>query len=160
MSDPILRLEGVFTNIAQYHILQGVDLEVPRQVGTGEEEITHFCLDMCLISLVYFGFELFKLLDHLVDDAMVIRPVETNLGRLFTDFGSLHQAGQVGRYIIQQARMGFLPGFLLCSLDFIPPGDDFTGRIPDLITEHMRMTADHLVDDTGNNVTKIEVVFL
>lgn len=30
MSDPILRLEGVFTNIAQYHILQGVDLEVPR----------------------------------------------------------------------------------------------------------------------------------
>ncbi|TDK46815.1 ABC transporter ATP-binding protein [Antarcticimicrobium luteum] len=30
MSDPILRLEGVYTNIAQYHILQGVDLEVPR----------------------------------------------------------------------------------------------------------------------------------
>ncbi|MBY6090413.1 ABC transporter ATP-binding protein [Maritimibacter alkaliphilus] len=30
MSDPILRLEGVQTDIAQYHILQGVDLEVPR----------------------------------------------------------------------------------------------------------------------------------
>ncbi|MBO9474588.1 ABC transporter ATP-binding protein [Shimia sp. R10_1] len=30
MSDPILKLEGVFTNIAQYHILQGVDLTVPR----------------------------------------------------------------------------------------------------------------------------------
>ncbi len=30
MSDPILKLEGVFTDIAQYHILQGVDLEVPR----------------------------------------------------------------------------------------------------------------------------------
>ncbi|WP_425044540.1 ABC transporter ATP-binding protein [Primorskyibacter sp. S87] len=30
MSDPILHLEGVYTNIAQYHILQGVDLEVPR----------------------------------------------------------------------------------------------------------------------------------
>lgn len=30
MSDPILRLEGVCTNIAQYHILQGVELEVPR----------------------------------------------------------------------------------------------------------------------------------
>ena len=30
MSDPILTLEGVFTNIAQYHILQGVDLIVPR----------------------------------------------------------------------------------------------------------------------------------
>ena len=30
MSDPILKIEGVFTNIAQYHILQGVDLEVPR----------------------------------------------------------------------------------------------------------------------------------
>ena len=30
MSDPILRLEGVKTNIAQYHILQGVDLTVPR----------------------------------------------------------------------------------------------------------------------------------
>ncbi|TCL07993.1 amino acid/amide ABC transporter ATP-binding protein 2 (HAAT family) [Shimia isoporae] len=30
MSDPILKLDGVFTNIAQYHILQGVDLEVPR----------------------------------------------------------------------------------------------------------------------------------
>ncbi len=29
MPDPILRLEGVFTDIAQYHILQGVDLEVP-----------------------------------------------------------------------------------------------------------------------------------
>ena len=29
-SEPILRIEGVFTNIAQYHILQGVDLEVPR----------------------------------------------------------------------------------------------------------------------------------
>ncbi|MBO9478937.1 ABC transporter ATP-binding protein [Shimia sp. R11_0] len=27
---PILKLEGVFTNIAQYHILQGVDLSVPR----------------------------------------------------------------------------------------------------------------------------------
>jgi branched-chain amino acid transport system ATP-binding protein len=30
MSDPILRLSGLFTDIAQYHILQGVDLEVPR----------------------------------------------------------------------------------------------------------------------------------
>ena len=28
--DPILSLSGVFTDIAQYHILQGVDLEVPR----------------------------------------------------------------------------------------------------------------------------------
>ncbi|MCE8512417.1 ABC transporter ATP-binding protein [Ruegeria pomeroyi] len=34
MSDPILRLEGVCTNIAQYHILQGVDLEVPRGAVT------------------------------------------------------------------------------------------------------------------------------
>ncbi|MBE1292361.1 MAG: ATP-binding cassette domain-containing protein [Rhodobacteraceae bacterium] len=30
MSDPILKLDNVFTNIAQYHILQGVDLTVPR----------------------------------------------------------------------------------------------------------------------------------
>lgn len=30
MSDPVLRLSGVHTDIAQYHILQGVDLEVPR----------------------------------------------------------------------------------------------------------------------------------
>lgn len=30
MSEPILRLQGVHTDIAQYHILQGVDLEVPR----------------------------------------------------------------------------------------------------------------------------------
>lgn len=30
MSEPMLRLEGVFTNIARYHILRGVDLEVPR----------------------------------------------------------------------------------------------------------------------------------
>ena len=30
MSDPILRLEGVCTDIAQYHILRGVGLEVPR----------------------------------------------------------------------------------------------------------------------------------
>lgn len=30
MSEPILTLEGVHTNIAQYHILQGVELMVPR----------------------------------------------------------------------------------------------------------------------------------
>ncbi|MCP4820932.1 MAG: ABC transporter ATP-binding protein [Shimia sp.] len=30
MSDAILKLDGVYTNIAQYHILQGVDLVVPR----------------------------------------------------------------------------------------------------------------------------------
>ncbi len=30
MSDPVLSLSGVCTDIAQYHILQGVDLEVPR----------------------------------------------------------------------------------------------------------------------------------
>ena len=30
MSDPILKLSGVHTDIAQYHILQGVDLDVPR----------------------------------------------------------------------------------------------------------------------------------
>ncbi|MCV2882537.1 ABC transporter ATP-binding protein [Actibacterium sp. XHP0104] len=30
MSDPILTLSGVQTDIAQYHILQGVDLTVPR----------------------------------------------------------------------------------------------------------------------------------
>jgi branched-chain amino acid transport system ATP-binding protein len=30
MSDPILKLDNVFTNIAQYHILQGVELTVPR----------------------------------------------------------------------------------------------------------------------------------
>lgn len=30
MSEPILKLEGVYTNIAQYHILQGIELEVPR----------------------------------------------------------------------------------------------------------------------------------
>ena len=29
MSEPLLRLEGVFTDIEQYHILQGVDFEVP-----------------------------------------------------------------------------------------------------------------------------------
>ena len=29
-TNPILTLEGVYTNIAQYHILQGVDLTVPR----------------------------------------------------------------------------------------------------------------------------------
>lgn len=34
MSEPILKLEGVYTNIAQYHILQGVDLEVPRGAVT------------------------------------------------------------------------------------------------------------------------------
>ena len=34
MSDPILKLEGVFTDIAQYHILQGVDLDVPRGAVT------------------------------------------------------------------------------------------------------------------------------
>lgn len=30
MSDPILTLRGVHTDIAQYHILQGVDLAIPR----------------------------------------------------------------------------------------------------------------------------------
>lgn len=30
MSETLLRLSGVHTHIAQYHILQGVDLEVPR----------------------------------------------------------------------------------------------------------------------------------
>ena len=30
MSDSILKIEGICTNIAQYHILQGVDLVVPR----------------------------------------------------------------------------------------------------------------------------------
>lgn len=30
MSDPILSLQGVHTDIAQYHILQGVDLTVPK----------------------------------------------------------------------------------------------------------------------------------
>ncbi|GAB5434905.1 ABC transporter ATP-binding protein [Falsiruegeria mediterranea] len=30
MFDPILTLKNVYTDIAQYHILQGVDLEVPR----------------------------------------------------------------------------------------------------------------------------------
>ncbi|PVH27831.1 ABC transporter ATP-binding protein [Pararhodobacter oceanensis] len=30
MSDPILTLKGVKTDIAQYHILHGIDLEVPR----------------------------------------------------------------------------------------------------------------------------------
>jgi branched-chain amino acid transport system ATP-binding protein len=34
MSDPILRLEKVHTDIAQYHILHGVDLEVPRGAVT------------------------------------------------------------------------------------------------------------------------------
>ncbi|WP_339949136.1 ABC transporter ATP-binding protein [uncultured Albimonas sp.] len=29
MSEPLLRLEGVFADIEQYHILQGVDLEAP-----------------------------------------------------------------------------------------------------------------------------------
>ena len=30
MSEPILTLSGVHANIAQYHILQGVDLQVPE----------------------------------------------------------------------------------------------------------------------------------
>ena len=30
MSEPLLQLEGVHTHIGQYHILQGVDLAVPR----------------------------------------------------------------------------------------------------------------------------------
>lgn len=34
MSDPILTLEGVRTDIAQYYILQGVDLQVPRGAVT------------------------------------------------------------------------------------------------------------------------------
>jgi len=34
MSEPILTLSGVHTDIAQYHILHGVDLEVPRGAVT------------------------------------------------------------------------------------------------------------------------------
>lgn len=34
MSDPILRIEDIHTDIAQYHILHGVDLEVPRGAVT------------------------------------------------------------------------------------------------------------------------------
>ena len=34
MFDPILTLEGVRTDIAQYHILQGVDLQIPRGAVT------------------------------------------------------------------------------------------------------------------------------
>jgi branched-chain amino acid transport system ATP-binding protein len=34
MSEPILKLEDVYTNIAQYHILQGVNLEVPAGAVT------------------------------------------------------------------------------------------------------------------------------
>jgi ABC-type branched-chain amino acid transport systems, ATPase component len=34
MSDPILRLKGVKTDIAQYHILHGVDFDVPRGAVT------------------------------------------------------------------------------------------------------------------------------
>ncbi|MCA2011639.1 ABC transporter ATP-binding protein [Cereibacter sphaeroides] len=34
MSDPILQLKGVKTDIAQYHILHGVDLDVPRGAVT------------------------------------------------------------------------------------------------------------------------------
>ncbi len=34
MSEPMLELKGVKTNIAQYHILQGVDLVVPRGAVT------------------------------------------------------------------------------------------------------------------------------
>lgn len=34
MSDPILRIENVHTDIAQYHILHGVDLDVPRGAVT------------------------------------------------------------------------------------------------------------------------------
>ena len=30
MSDALLRLRGVHTHIGEYHILQGVDLVVPR----------------------------------------------------------------------------------------------------------------------------------
>ncbi len=30
MSEPLLTLKNVYTNIEQYHILHGVDLEVPR----------------------------------------------------------------------------------------------------------------------------------
>ena len=30
MSEPILQLSGVHTHIGEYHILQGVDLVVPR----------------------------------------------------------------------------------------------------------------------------------
>ena len=30
MSEILLKLEGVHTHIGQYHILQGVDLEVPK----------------------------------------------------------------------------------------------------------------------------------
>jgi branched-chain amino acid transport system ATP-binding protein len=34
MAEPILKLEDVYTNIAQYHILQGVNLEVPAGAVT------------------------------------------------------------------------------------------------------------------------------
>jgi branched-chain amino acid transport system ATP-binding protein len=34
MADPLLTLEGVHTHIGQYHILQGVDLAVPRDAMT------------------------------------------------------------------------------------------------------------------------------
>jgi branched-chain amino acid transport system ATP-binding protein len=34
MTEPILKLEDVYTNIAQYHILQGVNLEVPAGAVT------------------------------------------------------------------------------------------------------------------------------
>ena len=58
MSEPLLKLEGVHTHIGQYHILQGVDLDVPRtgitvllgRNGAGKTTTLRTILGLCHAS--------------------------------------------------------------------------------------------------------------
>ena len=142
--------------------LIGVDLQVAGQINHREEQVADLAGHGPPVGLrpVQLGLDLADFFPDLGKHQPCIVPVEAHRRRLGLQLVGAHQRRQAGRNAIQQplgrfaavgGALGLLLGFFL-----LPEAFGGTGSTRILVTEDMRMAANHLGGDGLDHVAELE----
>ena len=137
----------------------GVDRRKPRHVHHGEEHVAELFLYPRAIAGGEGGGGLATFLFDLAPGGARIRPVEVHAGGLRRDALGAYQRRQRARHPVDdRARTAGLARLAL--LDRLPLGQGLLRRLDAHSTEDVRMPADHLVDESAEDVTDCELLAL
>ena len=143
---------------SQRQRLFAVDAEKTRNVDCRENQVSQL-LGLLLHTAVVDGdLQLIIFLIELVECAVDIVPIETDLGGLLLDLGTAHQCGK--RFADALHRLGLRFLVLELHLDLVPVFQRSLFVLCLFVAEHMRMTDNQLFANAVANVVHIKAARL
>ncbi len=132
----------------------GVDVELARQVGDGEQHVAQFVFHPVGVGRFQFILEFGQFLPDLGQHRFQVRPVESCPCGAFLQLDRAPERRQRGRDPVDVA--GHAGFFALGGLDALPALGLGVGIDHRTVPEHMGMAPDQLVGDRPGNLVEVE----